>query len=218
MACLDCDRPAVVGAAVHAPVAALSEQLAQLQPGQQRFQLSAPALLDQAPDTFPLQRWLLMPTRAGMAHKLLAEPTFARTSLHLPIAGARVGTETVIQAGRSAHPGNTGSSMEGSLEMELRWLLQALLRCDSIVVADVRAGAHCSSAQYKRSPHAPAASGGHGVPGRSSLQHVIQCSGRTTCHCMAAGHSGALEPVRQQARHERCIQKSHERLQKFMGN
>ena len=129
-----------------------------------------------------------------MARKLLAAPTFARKPSHLRIAGAHVGTESVLQVGRSTHPGNMGSSMEGSLEMELRWLLHALLRCDSIVVADVRAGAHCSSAQYMRSPRAPAASGKHGVPGRSSLRRTIPCSGRTTCHVQAdaAGQLGYI--------------------------
>ena len=104
----------------------------------------------------------------------------------------------------------------------LRWLLHALLRCESMVVADVRAGAHCSSAQYRRSPHAPPASGGHGVPGRSSLRHMMRCSGHAMCHCKAGnqGIRGRSKPMRQQARCNKCKMNaciSHECFGEHLG-
>ena len=72
--------------------------------------------------------------------------------------------------------------MWASLEIALRWLLQVLLRCDSIVVADVHAGAHCSSTRYTPSPLALAASGGHGMRARFNLQPPKQVTqGRITC-------------------------------------
>jgi hypothetical protein len=90
-------------------------------------------------------------------------------------AGARAG----------AHPGNTGSSSDPTRCSERRLLV--LLRCehaDSWPVAELHAGAHCSSTAYtpasqRRAP--PAASARYGEPGRMSLR-----AERGACHVRLA--------------------------------
>ena len=146
---LNSDGLAIVGAAVHAPVAALSQQLAQLQPGQQCFNLSAPASLVQTLLSPPLhEAWL-----EGTADKLPAEHALAHMTACYQQALSN--GEERFRRGRAAMRarGRTPGTPAAPWRAAWRWSCAGCCTCCSTATAS-------SWRTYARAPTAAAPSTG----------------------------------------------------------